>query len=125
MDHSRLYGAPSKAPRGVAPWGPQGTPPSHRPLGVIAQHPNLVTSGWASGDARANLAVQPAANAGTFKLKKNVVKIVRAARSAPATPRSAAATPPVASSPALGSVRAQPKAAEGYLLLGNKACELC
>lgn len=36
-----------------------------------------------SQDARSNLAVQPAANAGTFKLKKNAVKLVSSAGPAP------------------------------------------
>ncbi|KAH7374333.1 hypothetical protein BKA66DRAFT_422782 [Pyrenochaeta sp. MPI-SDFR-AT-0127] len=52
MDRSILHGAPSK-----------GTPPSAR----------------ASQDARSNLAIQPSANAGSVKLKKNAVKIIGAA----------------------------------------------
>jgi hypothetical protein len=97
----------------------QGAFSPHRPLGNVPQNPNLATSGWASGDARANLAIQPAANSGSFKLKKNAVKIVGAAGPVPATPSRPAATTPVASSPAPGSVKAQAKAAEGYVPIQN------
>ena len=73
----------------------------------------------ASGDARANLAIQPAANAGSFKLKKSAVKLVGAAGPVPATLSRPAATTPVALSPVPGSVKAQPKAVEGYVLIHN------
>jgi hypothetical protein len=96
----------------MPPRGPSG-PASRGPLGTIPQNPQM-----ASGDARnnGNLAIKPADNAGSFKLKRNAVKIVGAAGPAPATPsRPAARTPQVASSSAPGSVKAQPKAAEGYV----------
>ncbi|CAG5178537.1 uncharacterized protein ALTATR162_LOCUS8750 [Alternaria atra] len=76
--------------------------------------PSAAPPTWASGDARSNLAVQPAANAGSIKLKKNAVKMVGAAGPIPVAPsRPAASTQPVTSSPAQGSVKAEPKATEG------------
>jgi hypothetical protein len=88
----------------MPPRGPSG-PASRGPLGTIPQNPQM-----ASGDARNN------GNLASFKLKRNAVKIVGAAGPAPATPsRPAARTPQVASSSAPGSVKAQPKAAEGYV----------
>jgi len=82
--------------------------------------PPAASSGWASGDARSNLAVQPAAYAGKLKLKKNAVKIVGAAGPTPTTPsRFAPPTPSVTSSPAPSSVKTMPKAVEGYALLLN------
>jgi hypothetical protein len=117
MDYSRWHGAPPGAPRGMLSQGPAG-PPSRGSLGTIPQNPQM-----ASGDARANLAIKPAENAGNFKLKKNAVKMVGAARPAPATSsRPAAPTlgPQVASSLAPGSVKAQPQAAEGYVPTRNK-----
>lgn len=73
-----------------------------------------------SGDARSNLAVQPAASAGKLKLKKNAVKIVGAAGPIPTTPsRFAPPAPSVTSSPAPGSVKTMPQAVEGYALLLN------
>jgi hypothetical protein len=76
--------------------------------------PPTASPAWSSEDARSNLAVQPAANAGSLKLKKNAVKIVGAAgpmsttASQPAAPKSS-----LLSSPAPGSVKAMPKATEG------------
>ncbi|KAF1847468.1 uncharacterized protein K460DRAFT_275532 [Cucurbitaria berberidis CBS 394.84] len=59
MNRSLLHGAP-----------PRGAP----------------QSAWSGQDARSSLAIQPAANAGNFKLKKNAVKIVGAASPRPAVP---------------------------------------
>ena len=63
-------------------------------------------------DARSNLAVQPAANAGNVKLKKNAVKIVGAVGPTPNTQsRSAAPVPTMRPSPALPPVKAKPNEA--------------
>jgi hypothetical protein len=86
MDRSVLHGAP-----------PQGRAPTPRgPFG-------LAQSMYGSQDARGNLAIQPATNTGSFKLKKKAVKIVGVA--APSTPFPATST---VSEP----VKAEPKEAE-------------
>ncbi|KAF2126246.1 hypothetical protein P153DRAFT_323456 [Dothidotthia symphoricarpi CBS 119687] len=67
-----------------------------------------------SQDARSNLAIQPATNATSFKLKKNTVKIVGAASSASnAPPRAAAPASSVTSPPVLGLAKAKPREADG------------
>ncbi|KAH7067795.1 hypothetical protein FB567DRAFT_457859 [Paraphoma chrysanthemicola] len=78
MNRAPLHGAP------VPGQQPRGSP-------IRGAIPSFATQ-----DARSNLAVQPAANAGSFKLKKAAVKIVGAA------------------SPVPGPVKAKPKEAEGY-----------
>lgn len=78
-----------------------------------------------SQDARSNLAIQPAANAGavvSIKLKKPAVKIVRAAAppAPPSTPSRSAASTPLAATPsslALSSVKAEAKEPERYVNL--------
>ncbi|CAN9189387.1 unnamed protein product [Alternaria alternata] len=71
-------------------------------------------SDWASGDARSNLAVQPAANLGSIKLKKNAVKMVGAAGPVPSTAsRPAALTLPTASSPNAGLAKVELKVSDG------------
>src|SRR5690242_1605225 len=77
--------------------GHAGLPSVHRPL----------QDARSSQDARSNLAVQPAANAGAFKLKKNAVRIVGAAGPPPNAPHlkasahAVAFTPPTAAQPLL------------------------
>ncbi|KAL1796690.1 hypothetical protein ACET3X_005230 [Alternaria dauci] len=76
--------------------------------------PSAAPSSWGSGDARSNLAIQPAANAGSIKLKKKAVKIAGAAGPLPGTTsRPAALTLPMASSPNPGSVKVELKVTEG------------
>lgn len=79
MNRAPLHGAP------VPGQQPRGSP-------IRGAIPSFATQ-----DARSNLAVQPAANAGSFKLKKAAVKIVGAVSPVPAP------------------VKATPKEAEGYL----------
>ncbi|KAH7065949.1 hypothetical protein BKA63DRAFT_167973 [Paraphoma chrysanthemicola] len=67
--------------------------PGQQPRGLPVRG---TTPRFATQDARSNLAVQPATNAGNFKLKKAAVKIVGPA------------------SPVPGPVKAKPKEAEGY-----------
>ncbi|KAF1938088.1 hypothetical protein EJ02DRAFT_458169 [Clathrospora elynae] len=102
MERSELHGAPPTAPQGL-----QSVPPHLR--GSLQQ------PSWGPQDARSNLAVQPDANMGSMKLKKNAVKIVGAAPvlTTSTASRPAAPSTPVASSPAPGSVKAQPKETEG------------
>lgn len=89
MNHSLLHEAPSR-----------GAP----------------VSGWGSQDARSNLAIQPAANVGSIKLKKNAVRIVGAAGpTSRLLPRASTPVPPMASSPALGPVKANSKETPGYV----------
>ncbi|KAJ4985507.1 hypothetical protein SVAN01_08978 [Stagonosporopsis vannaccii] len=71
MDHSSLHGGPARKNVNL---------PSIHPFTRLSQDVR------SSQDARSNLAVQPAANAGTFKLKKNAVKIVSAAGPSPSLP---------------------------------------
>ena len=79
-------------------------------------------SDWAFGDARSNLAVQPAANLGSIKLKKNAVKMVGAAGPVPGTAsRPAALTLPTASSPNAGLAKVELKVSDGYELLHNRS----
>ena len=111
MNRSPLHGAPV---RGQAP-PPRGPARGNQPS-------------FGTQDARSNLAVQPSTNAGSFKLKKNAVKIVGAAAPAPPpnTPFRAAAPAPattsaVGSSPAPGPVKAKPKEARQYVVL-PRAC---
>ncbi|CAN9255118.1 unnamed protein product [Alternaria sp. RS040] len=76
--------------------------------------PSAEPSAWASGDARSNLAVQPAANLGSIKLKKNAVKMVGAAGPIPSTAsRPAALTLPMASSPNAGPAKVELKVSDG------------
>ncbi|CAN9324084.1 unnamed protein product [Alternaria alternata] len=76
--------------------------------------PSAAPSAWASGDARSNLAVQPAANLGSIKLKKNAVKMVGAAGPVPSTAsRPAALTLPMASSPNAGLAKVELKVSDG------------
>lgn len=118
MNRSLLHGGP---PRGNA-----GPPRGHQ-------------DARSSQDARSNLAVQPAANAGLFKLKKNAVKIVSAAGPAPSAPLprappqapASALTPAVASlltsvsSPAPSPVRAQPQSVKEYVYTYVSAFDHC
>jgi hypothetical protein len=84
--------------------------------------PSAAPSAWASGDARSNLAVQPAANLGSIKLKKNAVKMVGAAGPVPSTAsRPAALTLPMASSPNAGLAKVELKVSDGYELLHNRS----
>ena len=69
MNRSSLHGGPAR--------GPQNSSQDAR----------------SSQNARSNFAVQPTANAGTFKLKKNVVKIVSAAGPVPTATRPPAPSP--------------------------------
>jgi protein-S-isoprenylcysteine O-methyltransferase len=102
MNRAPLHGAPA-----------QGHPPPKR--GPPARGTPL---SFGSQDARSNLAVQLAANAGSFKLKKTAVKIVGAAapsipfRGVPAT---IAKAPTVGAAPVPGPVKAKPEEAEGYV----------
>ncbi|KAF1917353.1 hypothetical protein BDU57DRAFT_447076 [Ampelomyces quisqualis] len=106
-----LFGA---TVRGQAP-PPRG--PSH---GVPPAYGNHDARGDTlvdrSQDARSNFAVQPAASTGSFRLKKNAVKIVGAA-----TPLSnpSSASPAARSSPAPAPVNTKPKEAEHYELAKN------
>jgi hypothetical protein len=61
-------------------------------------------------DARSNFAVEPAANSGSFKLKKATVKIVGVAFGVPSRATPAAAS----SSPVPGPVKAKAKEVERY-----------
>ncbi|KAF2026958.1 hypothetical protein EK21DRAFT_34283, partial [Setomelanomma holmii] len=76
-------------------------------------------SSFRTQDARSNLAVQPAANAGNVKLKKAAVKIVSStttsgALSTPSrVPVAAGASPTAGASPVPGPVKAKPKEPEG------------
>jgi hypothetical protein len=65
MNRSSLHGGPTRGP----------------------QNPNSSQDARSSQHARSNFAVQPAANAGAFKLKKNTVKIVSPADPAPSAMR--------------------------------------
>ncbi|KAF2852637.1 hypothetical protein T440DRAFT_32497 [Plenodomus tracheiphilus IPT5] len=116
--YAGLHGTPPRAPRGPPPRGPQATPPPHlrRPAPPQAQaSPALAYNvpAWGAQDARSNLAIQPAADPGSLKLKKKAVKIVGAAAPAPmaSTPATAPATtfPPV---PA--PVTGKPKESESH-----------
>jgi hypothetical protein len=101
MNRSSLHGAPMRGQ--VAPT--RG--PAHAGQPTFGSH-----------DARSNLAVQPAANTGSFKLKKNAVKIVGApASSSPlrAAPAKFATTPVGGSSPVPGPVKAKPKVLDRYV----------
>ncbi|CAO2651581.1 Nn.00g041510.m01.CDS01 [Neocucurbitaria sp. VM-36] len=81
-----------------------GAPPRGAPLPT-----------WGSQDARSNLAVEPAANPGNFKLKKNAVKVVGAASPVSrASTRPAAPAPAIASSPVPGPVQSKLKEADGH-----------
>jgi hypothetical protein len=102
MNRAPLHGAPA---HGHPP--PVRSPPARgTPLDFGSQ------------DARSNLAVQPAANAGSFKLKKTAVKIVGAAapsisfRGVPATTFT---VPTVGAAPVPEPVKAKPKEAEAYV----------
>jgi hypothetical protein len=82
--------------------------------------PSAAPSVWASGDARSNLAVQPAANLGSIKLKKKAVKMVGAAGPVSGTTsRPAALTLPMASSSNAGPAKVELKVSDGYELLHN------
>jgi hypothetical protein len=71
MSRSLLHGGPVRGNAGPS-YGRQDA----RPL----------QDARSSQNARSNLAIQPATNAGTFKLKKNAVKIISAAAPAPNAP---------------------------------------
>ncbi|KAI5380798.1 hypothetical protein J4E82_000756 [Alternaria postmessia] len=76
--------------------------------------PSAAPSVWASGDARSNLAVQPAANLGSIKLKKKAVKMVGAAGPVSGTTsRPAALTLPMASSSNAGPAKVELKVSDG------------
>jgi hypothetical protein len=105
MNRTPLHGAPVRG-QAVPPRGPA--------------HPMLYA--YENQDARGNLAVQPAANAGTFKLKKNAVKIVSApAPGSPFRVPSVASTA-AASSPAPGPVKAKPKEVDRYVAFALLYC---
>lgn len=109
--HAMLHGAP---PTGGGRNGPPRGPHAAQPRASTVASPS-----WGTQDARSNLAVQPAENAGTFKLKKNAVKIVGAASTTPSaltTPSIVAPAAPIGSSPpAPGPVKAQFKQTEGFV----------
>ena len=108
MNRSLLHGGPV---RGNA--GPPHVRQDARPL-QDARSPQ---------DARSNLAIQPAASAGTFKLKKKAVRIVSVANPAPHAPLPRAPHQPVAStslltpgsSSALGSAPAKRPSDKEYV----------
>jgi hypothetical protein len=116
---SLLSPPPSPARKQVVrPTSPPSTNTMDRSRYMSA--PPAASPGRASGDARSNLAVQPAANTGSLKLKKNAVKIVGAAGPIPTTPsRPVPPTLSVTSSPASGSVKAISKLPERYAFLFN------
>jgi hypothetical protein len=119
-------GTMNRTPLHSAPvWGqvvPLRGPAHPVPSAYGNQDVRGVASSFSNQDARGNLAVQPAANAGTFKLKKNAVKIV----SAPA-PGSPFRVPSVAStaggsSPVPGPVKAKPKEVDRYVVFALLYC---
>ncbi|KAF1925673.1 uncharacterized protein M421DRAFT_423502 [Didymella exigua CBS 183.55] len=91
MNHSLLQGGPAR-----------GHQDSRSTQDVRSSH-----------DARSNYAVQPAANVGSFKLKKKAVKIVGAAGPAPSAPRSQAPPATTASMPS--------RAASNFPTLGSSS----
>ncbi|KAH9866655.1 hypothetical protein J1614_008348 [Plenodomus biglobosus] len=121
MKHSKYasqHGVPPQRSKSMQPQGSQATPP-HLRRAVPQQAQAPPTFAYAlpargSQDVRNNLAVQPAADAGTMKLKKKAVKIV-----GPATPSAAAPKPSLApltaSSLAPGPVVASLKEAESFV----------
>ncbi|KAI8942129.1 hypothetical protein NX059_000220 [Plenodomus lindquistii] len=115
--YAALHGAPPQGPRSMQPGGSQATPTHLRgAVPAQAQAPQAFANApplWGSQDARSNLAVQPAADAGTLKLKKKAVKIVGVAAPLPTTSQPTPAPTP-APSPAPGPVMGTPKETESY-----------
>jgi hypothetical protein len=111
MNRTPLHGAPVRG---------QVVPPRDPPHPMLSTYGNQdargVASSFGNQDARGNLAVQPAANAGTFKFKKNAVKIVSAPT--PSSPFCA----PSAPSPAPGPVKATPREVDRYVASAPPSC---
>lgn len=116
------------------------SPPPSSPSVTASMNRSLLHGGPARGNAgplngrqdarspqnaRSNLTIQPAANAGIFKLKKNAVKIVSAAGPAPNAPLPRAPPQPAGpavmslstpiSSPAPGSAHTQQMSNKKYV----------
>lgn len=113
MERSRYAGqheVPTQRPQHMPIRGTQVAQPQRDQAAPSSTSPNMVSS-WGSQDARniANFAVQPAAIAGSTKLKKNAVKIVGAAGSLPVALKATVSTPPELSV-APGPVMAKPEA---------------